>query len=256
VKKITCLCLLLALISACALTKNEKGNNENKTGDIMLKDITYNKRSNSSFTIYIKEDDSFEPYLVIDNNYSNGVLLLRKYLLDEEVIFNDQKSQGSNGGYYPASNVDTYLNTIYFSKLSSELQDIILDATISVSTLEGVGGGGSIIETENIQRKIFLLSATELNIKSGMASKEGIPLDYFNKTDNWIAVNKNGEARNYWLRSAYHWDDIQAWVIASDGTYGGASVSSTLAIRPAFCIPGNISIKEENVNGESVYVIS
>jgi hypothetical protein len=224
----------------------------------MLKDISFSKNSEDpdDFTVYIQESDVLVPYLAISSDYEGGILLLRKYLLDETVPFSYEKSQGSSGGYYPASYVDGYLNGTFFERLAPELRELINNTAISVSTLEGVGSGGGDRGTEIVQRKIFLLSATELNIKSGMASSEGKALDYFKKVGSvavgengggLVAIYENGEADAYWLRSAYHWDDIQAWSVGSDGTCGGSSVSLDLAIRPAFCLPGDTVIDENHL---------
>ncbi len=201
-----------------------------------IKDIAFDINKEYEFTVYIKEKDSYEPYLVIESKYDKGVLLLKKYLEGEDIFFNPQKSQGTRGGYYPKSNVDSYLNSEFKSRFSTTLQNKILDTTISVTTKDGVGSGGMKRDTENVQRKLFLLSATELNIRDGMACVEGKPLKYFKGEKNFIATNNKGDAMAYWLRTAYLWDDIQAWAIslAGSGAAGGVSVSSTLAVRPAF----------------------
>lgn len=248
----------ILLISGCT---NMSGNNNasSYSPPKTIKDIAFDINKEYEFTIYIKEKDSYEPYLVIDSNYDKGVLLLKKYLEGENIYFNPQESQGTRGGYYPNSNVDSYLNSDFKSRFTTSLQNKILDTTISVTTKDGVGSGGGKRETENIQRKIFLLSATELNIKAGMACVEGRPLAYFKGNKNFIATNKKGDAMSYWLRTAYLWSDIQAWSIGitGGGAAGGDLVSLTLAVRPAFCIDGNTAIKEMDgiIEGKKVYTL-
>jgi len=224
-----------------------------------IKDIAYDVNKEYEYTIYIKENESYEPYLVLDSKYDKGVLLLKKYLEGEDVCFNPHQSQGSRGGYYPESNVDVYLSTDFLSRFTTTFQNKILDTTISVTTIDGVGAAGRKRETESIQRKIFLLSATELNLKSILACVEGKPLAYFKGGKNYIATNKNGDAMAYWLRTAYLWSDIQAWSIGitGGGAVGGDLVSTTLAVRPAFCIDGSTAIKETDgiIEGKKVYTL-
>lgn len=224
-----------------------------------INDIAFDVNKEYGYTIYIEENEAYEPYLVIDSKYDKGVLLLKKYLEGENVYFNPQQSEGSLGGYYPNSNVDSYLNTDFISRFTTTLQNKILDTTISVTTKDAVGASGMKRKTENIQRKIFLLSATELNIKAGTACIEGKPLAYFKGKKNFIATNKKGDAMSYWLRTAYLYTDIQAWSIGitGNGNEGGDWVSQTLAVRPAFCIDGSTAIKEMDgiIEGEKVYTL-
>ena len=253
VKRIVVASLFFIFLSACTLTTNNDING--KSEELMLKDIAYDNRSNYSNTVYIQEEESFEPYIVISKNYNNGVLLLREYLLDDEICFSAEKSYGSCGGYYPISNVDNYLTSVFLQKLPPELRQQVLETSIKVASLDSVSTGGRGVES--VKRRVFLLSAKELGIKSFVASKEGNRLSYFNDSANWIAVNSSGDARNYWLRSAFLGDDIQAWVIACDGKYGGSRVSAPLALRPAFCLSSDTKIerKEGVVGNEAVYVL-
>jgi hypothetical protein len=251
------LLVLLSLLSSCSLNEYQNIEKKVESGNFVLKDIAYNKKLEEAHSIYIQEDESYEPYLVIDGDYDGGVLLLRKYLLDEGIQYSEEQSHSTYGGYYPNSIIDAYLNTMFLSKFPQSLQDKILDTTISVANLETVGSGGGIDKTDNINRKIFLLSATELNIRGSMKATEGKPLAYYKKRDDLTAQLKIGANDAYWLRTAYLWDDIQAWVIDAAGKIGGASVSYTFSLRPAFCLEGNTAVVEtdEIVEGRKVYVL-
>jgi hypothetical protein len=233
-----------------------KGNSN--TNAKTIRDIAYEKNRDDpeTYTIYIQEDDVFEPYFVVSDNYNGNCLLVRKFLVNENLVFSYEKSQGSYGGYYPDNEIDKYVNTVYFAKLSSTVQDKVLDTSIVVSTKDGVRSGSGIGKTENVKRKVFILSATELNIKSIMASAEGKPLAYFKNTENLVAYHNVDKAGDYWLRSSYHWDDIQAWMITYNGTCTGAAVSQKLSVRPAFCLQRDAVIQKENIGNKTVYVIS
>ncbi|WP_265446855.1 DUF6273 domain-containing protein [Acetivibrio straminisolvens] len=258
-RKILIMCIFLTILTGCFPVFNWQGSDENKTGEgkSMLKDIAYrNKTQDSdSYTVYIQEKGAFEPFLVLSSDYEGGILLLRKFLLEDLISYSDSKSYGSKGGYYPKSNIDYYLNNNYILQFSQTLQNKILDTNVSVSTLESVDGGGSVKDTEKIQRKIFILSASEMNIKSGMANNEGKPLAYYKDNEDLKATYKNGVAEAYWLRTAYLWDDIQAWTVGADGVIGGSSVSEAYAIRPAFCLPKDTLIRKTELNGKTVYVV-
>jgi len=252
--------VLFIIICSFATGCNEKSEGDSSylsNDTTTIQKLAYNRSRGSMYRIGIEENGELVPYLVLTDDYNGDCLLLREYLLEEEACYSPEKSQGTNGGYYPNSNIDNYLDTVYFSMLSPDVQRKLIDKSISVSTLEGVSAGGSVRTTESIQRKTFLLSATELNIKSGMASIEGKPLSYFKKGENLVATTKDGDAKAYWLRSAYHWDDIQAWAIGADGGYGGNSVSVNLAVRPAFCLDCNEKvIKSDNtLNAEEIYIL-
>ena len=80
---------------------------------VTVKDIAFDNilsiiNKLDGYTVYLKEKGGYEPYLVLSKNYSGygNVLLLRKYLLDEERIFNEAEGYGA---YYEDSRIDSYL---------------------------------------------------------------------------------------------------------------------------------------------------
>lgn len=226
--------------------------------NLNLRDVAYKDGSNvDNFTVYIKENDSYEPYLVIADDYSGNVLLLRKFLLDEPVCFSERKSHGERGGYYPNNYIDSYLNNNFISRFSEEMQENILSTPIDVATVKSVGGEGFVSEVETVLRKVFLLSAREMNIKNEIAGMEGTPLLFFKNKNNFIARTKDGTTRPYWLRSSYLEDDIQALVVKSNGSYTNDFVLRNYYIRPAFCLDGNVLAKASDsvVKNKTVYVI-
>lgn len=232
---------------------------DHNDNNFILKDIVYNKNnSDDDFTLYIKENDVYVPYIVISDDYGGGVLVVRKYLLDAHTHFNAQKSYGSAGGYYPNSHVDQYLTDVFLPQLSAAMQEAILQTPVEVSTVRTVTSGGAVGETETISRKVFLLSATEMNIKTGMAGREGKALSYFKNSKSYVVCTEDGQADAYWLRSAYLWDDIQAWVIGADGKYGGGSVSLSYSLRPAFCLSKDTRINTDTdvIPGKTVYTVA
>ena len=111
--------------------------------------------------------------------------------------------------------------------------------------------------TEQVKKKIFLLSCTEIGCEeSTIACVEGIPLEYFVDDENRLIAYKQHEASSWWLRTSYTWYDCSAFGISPDGTVGGGGVYYENGVRPAFCLIPTTVIREDYLNGEKVYVIS
>ncbi|MCL1829669.1 MAG: DUF6273 domain-containing protein [Oscillospiraceae bacterium] len=234
-----------------------------------LWELVYKRKGQNPdrYTVYIQEDGVYEPYLVIDGDYDGGVLLLRKYLTEEMSPYKITHPygkgdyNGSRGGYYPLSDVDAFLNTDFIEKFPQWFQDMIRETNILVSTSETVRGGSkNPRETETIQRKIFLLSVKEVkDEQSRLAAVEGTVLRYFRyrtRLKERIATLKDGTAKPHWLRSAYLWNDIKAWLVGWNGQIGGGSVSSSYPLRPTFCLSLNTPIQPEEIDGRKAYVIT
>lgn len=245
------ICMLFLWGCVQMLPRTEKGHN------LTVNDIAYDVNKKSGHIVYINEYDKYVPYLVLTNNYNENVLLLRKHLLFETLHIKNVNWEGSGGSYYPDSDVDFFLNEEYLSGFTQSVQDIISETEIIVTTKESLQKGGGFSETEKIKRKIFILSSTELGIKSGMANTEGKTLKYFKDTNNLLTTDENGKPQVYWTRTPYLVDDIKTWTVSYDGTWGSSPVALKQAIRPAFCVGRNITIKERSdiINNETVYTL-
>ena len=232
-----------------------KQNDEN--GKLTINDIVYDVNKNSNYTVYVRENEKYVPYLVLTNDYNGNILLLRKYLLDNFFCIRDVDWEGSGGSYYPGSDVDSFLNNEYLFKLTQSTQDIIFETDIIVTTEKSLQMGGGFSEIEIIRRKIFILSATELGVKSGMANIEGKLLKYFKDADNLLATDENHEPQIYWMRTPYLVDDIKTWSVSYDGSWGSCPVALKQMIRPAFCVNMNTVIKERSdiIDNKIVYVL-
>ena len=238
-----------------------------------LTDIAYDVDERLGYTVQIKENEKYAPYLVLTNNYNdNGdVLLLRQYLLDELVAYKSPNDKGNYdidtiASYYETSDIDSFLNGEFYERLPSEVQNIIVESTIEITAKESIGRGGK--EIVNIARKIFLLSYTELNAaNSGYRIRtfltEGKPLEYFIERSSRVAYHSNGETSHWWLRTVSTATYSFASVVMDEGsivsapTYSlGSGINGHIsAVRPAFCLPQDISIKKIELNGEEMYVL-
>lgn len=213
--------------------------------EVPIKSIAYNVTKIMGYTVYVKEGNSFEPYLVLTNKYNGYTLLLRKNILGSG-RFNNYSS------YYPGSTIDKSLNNGLIHVFSEELQNKIINTEITVTAKQSIGVDGE--ATEHINRKIFLLSATELGLNSGIATVEGKRLQYFFYAKRRIAMS-NGQPSSWWLRSSYNDNDSSAWGIGPDGTAGGGGTDASNGIRPAFCVDGNTIIQKSVMGWKSVYIL-
>lgn len=241
------LLLLIILISSlcgCKFMKKEKSSSETT-----LKDIAFDVNKKTDHTVYILENSDYIPYLVLTSDYNGNALLLRKEVLEDDHAYNDYS------GYYPDSLIDKYLNTDYLSTLDPGLQDIIVESEISITAKSSLGIAGT--DTEDITRKVFLLSYTEIGLfDTSFTAKEGKALKYFEDAQSRIAYYE-GMARSWWLRSSYTINDSTVWAVFTKGEVGEGGAYEKSGVRPAFCLKATTLIEEkENViNGEAGYVI-
>ena len=234
---------------------------------VTVKDIAFDNilsiiNKLDGYTVYLKEKGGYEPYLVLSKNYSGygNVLLLRKYLLDEERIFNEAEGYGA---YYEDSRIDSYLNTEFKQTLSPMVQKQLVTSRLEITALSSVGSVGK--ETTTIPRQVFILSHRELwQAKAAAAPKEGRILLYSLAPSSPVATTKEGEARPYWLRTPYTEHDTTIWFISDIGSEGYIPLWDMItkdvavrSVRPAFCIKKDTKLerKEGIVPGKAVFVL-
>ena len=220
-----------------------------------ISSIVYNKFKNKDdYTVYVKEDGKYIPFLVIDNGYVSGsTLLLRESILDEFRRMNDYSS------YYKDSEIDRFLNGEYYNTLK-EIHHLIKNTPIEIYSKEAIGFSGD--ETEYINRHIFLLSMKELGYEY---ENEGKKLDYFNKVENWISYyngeatswGRQGEATSWLLRTPVGAYFSAVFSVAYDGAPSIGNAFSLYGVRPAFCVDSSAKIKKKEgiIDGEKVYVL-
>ena len=165
---------------------------------MLLQDIAYDVRwdrfyeCKSEFTVYIKENGVWTPFLVLTANYpgqGNGeVLLLRKYLVEEYIQWHGgRRFLHQEQGYYPNSTIDTWLNTEYLQRFSPSIQERILVTNVEVwdgrerPNMNRPQSANNRISTQIIERQVFLLSVTEMGGTVRWDAVEGEVLDYFNR---------------------------------------------------------------------------
>lgn len=236
-----CILAVIMLITGCSKQPN--------TDNLTLKDIAYDVNKEHGYTIYIREDAAYIPYLVLTNDYNGQALLLRKNILEEDQIFNNSTS------YYKDSYIDKYLNEEFISKLDTSIQESIVATNIKIATESSLLCKGTAKDT--IKRKIFLLSITEVSTTNDFTGDEGEFLKYFKKAKHRIAY-RGKEVAPWYLRTSYTTYSSMAWVVTTKGYWTMEGTSKSNGIRPAFCLDKDTSIKisDKIGYGENVFVIN
>jgi hypothetical protein len=275
IKKVQCMLLFfiianIILVMGCESVEKDSEN-------VTISDIAYdnqvssgifskigsgnNKIEENDYTVYIEENDEFVPYLVLTSDYNGNTMLLRKYVLEEERPYNEDSQEV----FYENSLVDKFLNDEYIKTLSDYVQDNIVNTQVLVTRTFINDIGNLNVEAYPIERKVFLLSYTELGLERPLVAKEGKSLEYFEDKKSYSAyAYEGGEERIWYLRTPYLGQSLEgAWVIGIDGTLSGKGILeigeglAKSSVRPALCVDNSLLIKEskEVVDGETVYVI-
>lgn len=259
-KKLILFLIILLIFLGMSGCENKSENIENNINQppTVLGDIAYDVNKDYGYRVYIKEDDKYCPYLVLTNDYNGNCLLLREYLLNEFTYYN---LPGEYGSYYKNSHIDEYLNNVYYQRLSDDLKDIIINSQIEITTKNAIDTHKK--ETEIISRKIFLLSANEVN--SGLAyipTKEGPVLSYFKNIENRIALHEDGKADSWMIRTPALEDGNTVIAVGYDGSIGVGGINGLneiyeSSVRPAFCLSNETRIvqRDDIIDGQSIFCI-
>lgn len=159
---------------------------------------TYAGNSNPLIIVQYLDSSNNSTY-----NGAEGAILLRKYV--EPISQQFYRSAGM--GQYPVSDIKTFLDTTYLNNCSDELKQFL--SPIGVPYYYPYSDGP---QWRTVEGKWFLMSGYECTLEVA-ANQEGIMWDYWknrasaavpNNTDdpNRIVYDRDGVARNAWLRSA------------------------------------------------------
>lgn len=222
-----------------------------------------NEVDEKDYTVYIKENGEFEPYLVLTSDYNGNTLLLRKFLLEKEYAF---EKEGVDI-YYENSSIDKFLNNEYVKTLDSYIQDNIVNTSILV-TKGYTSEKGFEMDVYPIERKVFLISCAEIGLEGwARVGKEGETLEYFKDKKRYLAYAREGEKERVWyLRTPYFGNSGDGiWVVGMGGSLVGTGIVdfgqpdglAKYSVRPAFCVSNSLLIEEstEVIEGDAVYVI-
>lgn len=219
-----------------------------------IKNIAYNVNK-TNYRVYIKENNVYTPYLVLDNNYNDTKSTI---VIRENILGGDSYTLDYNGSItkekvysksllmnqyfnYDETDVDKFLNNEFIHYFDENFIKIINDTKIIVDNVESINS-----ENYTIRRKFFILSIGEMGIKN-VANKDDNKAIKFFKNNSLIAKNDGNENANYWTRSySYALGDYSA--ISYSGVYFSDTGSEAkYGIRPAFTISGKAKIKRQYI---------
>lgn len=246
--------------------------------DDTISDIAYDVNSKFGFTVYIKEDGAYTPYLVLTNKYGtkDNVLLLRKYVMDEDQPYNKKEIKPD----YATSDIDRYLDEDFLNLFEPDFKNKILESEVTIYMPSSKWNLEEDLRMVNIYRKSFLLSLTEIDefcfycdsedLKENILM-EGSVLKYYRdlkrnevKRGNYNlskAAYKRGKKTQstWWLRTT-----CPLLVIVKKSSKAATYYSETslrtinrlAGIRPAFCVDGSMKIKKDTTidSYKEVYV--
>lgn len=247
---------ILAAVSGISLFSCNDSVEEVNNPPEILKDIAFDKNK-GEYRIYIKENGSYEPFLVLTEN-KNGCLLLREYLLEPRPYNN----AGEYASYYENSLIDSFLCEEYPEYFSDELNKLIPSTDIDIISRNAIDTHDT--DMNSINRKFFLLSAHEVNGGSvcKMGLEEGEELKYFGNISNLIATYKNGEKDSWMLRTPALLDGSTVYGIDPTGSIGMGGINGPVgpyenAVRPAFYLPASTEIISDSsiVSGKDVFIL-
>lgn len=239
--------ILLAIILGISIIKKPMLK-ENTIGA-----IAYDYDSDSDYTIYIKENEQYVPYLVLAYNYNhtNNAIVLRKNVIGGQegyiedfngTISKDKIYDGwiemQKGVKYQETDVDRYLTGEFLRRFDSKVLNKIANTQLSFSKY---GYEAGVYDNDEIKRQFFILSLTELNDASAYQdhqTKNKMKLKYFNNNSK-TAVNDFGVESPYWTRTS---DGESYYLMGYTGvaTYTGSGAK--FGVRPAFTIPNDTKI--------------
>lgn len=243
-------CLLIAVYAVFAVSCQCS----HRLAQTKIKDIAYDVAPAFGYTVYIKEQGVYQPFLVLTSKYHGNVLLLRQHVMDTYCETNDEKAYTS---YYANSKIDKYLNEDYLRKLSVDVQQQIIDSKIKIVAKESLGINGMKVDT--IERKVFLLSLSEVGYEKAIdfIPDEGASLLYFDSGLKSCGVTDDGKVASWALRTPYTTYQMAVCILDGKGEMGIRNTWDKSGVRPAFCVSPNVkvSLSKTAVHGKSVYIL-
>ena len=176
----------------------------------------------------LHENGILVPFIKLADNYesSGRVLAVRK-----DCLYISQLLSG-NSTVYEDCLIDIWLNGPYIETLNSVVQNVLSNV--------GIKSQGT-FSMSTINRKVFILSISELQLVSQGMPIEGSSIAYFNTNARRVS-RISGSTTNYWTRTI-NTSTGNACYVSAGGTVATAIASeAALGIRPALTLPGTLEV--------------
>ena len=147
----------------------------------------------------------------------------------------------TNNGGWASTDMVTWLNSDFYNKLPSDLQNSIIPTYPIISGSGSSNNSPAITQADINKNKIYLLSLREVGRSNGNdyanSLTYGRTLDYYNSI-NYIRYKKdiNGNINYWWLRTAYGYNNTFFTYINNKGTESSISATNVYGVAPAFRI--------------------
>lgn len=182
--------------------------------------------------VKINESGTPVEFLVLQQGYpeeNNGnTLLLRNDCYD-------MRAWGASQNLWDGNSMDVFLNGEYLQLLDEDVQNGIVEVAMPY-----VPGGGN-YTASTIQRKVGLLTPTELGISRNYTPVCGKAIPYFNNNLKRIA-KYNGNAVRWWTMVPRSYESGYAEAILESGdvpsSVNNFEIYQSYGSRPKFCLVG------------------
>lgn len=177
-----------------------------------------------------------------DYNGTGNPLVMRTTAVASTDLVDGRLILWNDGAAVPYANstLDNFVSNTYINYLDEKTRNSIIpvDIDVLVNFTPTLG---------TINRRVFVLSAYEVNMANNSTLNEGAVIPYFSDAASRTLKNDGGEAQGWWTRSPFKNGAATAYAITSSG--GGESVNHGFAYRgvvPAFVLPSDYPIKTES----------
>lgn len=191
--------------------------------------------------VYINESGSPVAFYVGKHNYESGLngagrtLLVRKPYADlDKMIWNS-----SSNVTFPNSSILYWLNTSYFSRFSTKIQQLIPTTTYQCVT------DTQTLTVGTTSSKVFLLSITETGCNVPQSNQNYAPTEGSVLPISSVlrGAYMDAEHPEYWTRTVY-----SVWNVVYVNVWGGfynIGPDSKYAPRPCFTLPSTTEFNSE-----------
>ena len=201
-------------------------------------------------SVYCNVNDTKTEFIIVHqgkpssmyDDSCNGTWLLMKD------IYEERQWNSSTDNIYGASTIHSYLNSTFLNRL--DIKDVIKQ--VKIPYVNGWGGSAVASGANGLSTNVFLLSGYEVGLSGAeWVPQDGARLSYFNQNAGKDAkriayLYGSTTAGVWWLRSARTDSNSTALVIVTDGAYSYPFVNDTKGVRPAFIVPSDTYIDEDN----------
>lgn len=205
--------------------------------------------------VSLNESGSPVTFYVAKHDYESGLNGTGRTLLVRKNIHSKIQWHTTHEAKYDVSYIDTWLNSTYKPKLDATIRTMIGKTKFyyDPSPLRE--------DASTLNRSIFLLSVTELNlaksgwqVESGYVTQLGTALPIASTLQ--IAYLENGDIESQWTRTPYNYVtyDKRYAVIASGSNWDYKYVTYTDGVRPVFTLPGTMEVNS-TPNADGSYTV-